>query len=246
MSPSRRQQLTQDGTVNWRPFWPADGRSIAFLSNRRGGTDEDNYDVYRMPVDGSAPPELLLQHTYGLWEVEFTTDGEWMVVRSDEDGIGNVRGQRQNGDTALVPLVVEQSSTSQVALSPDGQWLAYTSISSGSREVYLSPFPSMSTRRLISRNGGTESRWAHSGRELFYKSGNQFMVVELTGPNLTPSTPRPLFSVAGYRAARNRQQYDVAPDDRRFVMIRGIGADADADVFYVENWFQELEAKLSR
>jgi len=245
-SDGRRQQLTQDGTVNWRPFWPADGRSIAFLSNRRGGTDEDEYDAYRMPVDGSAPPELLLRHTYGLWEVEFTTDGEWMVVRSDEDGIGNVRGQRQNGDTALVPLVAEQSSTNQVAVTPDGQWLAYTSISSGSREVYLSPFPSMSTRRLISRNGGTESRWAHSGRELFYKSGNQFMVVELTGPNLTPGTPRPLFSLAGYRAARNRQQYDVAPDDRRFVMIRGIGADADADVFYVENWFEELEAKLSR
>ncbi len=243
----RRLQLTQDGTVNWRPFWQSDGQSVAFLSNRRGGDGENNYDAYRITVDGSAPPELLLHHTYGLWEVEFTSDGRWMVVRSDEDGNGNVRGQRQDGDTALVPLVVDQGRTGQVALSPDGRWLAYVSTGSGSREVYLAPFPDMTTRLLISRNGGTEPRWAHSGRELFYKSGNQFMAVELMpGQTLSPGTPRPLFSLAGFRSARNRQQYDVAPDDQRFVMIRELGGGSAPQVFYVENWFQELEAKVNR
>jgi len=73
-SDGRRQQLTHDGTVNWRPFWPSDGRSIAFLSNRRGGEGPDIYDAYRIAVDGSAAPELLLRHTFGLWEVEFTSD----------------------------------------------------------------------------------------------------------------------------------------------------------------------------
>ncbi len=246
-SDGRRQQLTQDGLVNWRPFWTTDGRSLAFLSNRRGGEGPDNYDVYLMPVNGSAPPELLMRHTFGLWEVEFTADGEWLVVRSDEDGKSNVRGRRLTGDTALVPLVVDQGLTSQIALSPDGQWLAYTSGSSGAREIYVAPFPSMSSRRLISRNGGTEPRWAHSGRELFYKSGNQFMAVEMTpGATLLPGTPRTLFSLEGYRAARNRQQYDVAPDDSRFLMIREIGAQADAEVIYVENWFEELKAKVNR
>jgi len=245
-SDGRRQQLTQDGTVNWRPFWTSDGRSVAFLSNRRGGQGPDNYDAYQMPVDGSTTPELLLRHTFGLWEVEFTTDGEWLVVRSDEEGTGNVRGRRQTGDTALVPLVVGEEVTSQIALSPDGRWLAYSSGPTGAREIYLAPFPGMSSRRIISRNGGTEPRWAHSGRELFYKSGNQFMVVEMTGPTLTPGSPRPLFSLAGYRAARNRQQYDVAPDDQRFVMIREVGTKASAEVVYVENWFEELEAKVNR
>jgi hypothetical protein len=143
--------------------------------------------------------------------------------------------------------VVNKGLTTQIALSPDGRWLAYSSAASGIREVYLSPFPSMSSRRLISRNGGTEPRWAHSGRELFYKSGNQFTVVEMTpGATLLPGMPRALFSLEGYRAARNRQQYDVAPDDSRFLMIREIGAQADAEVVYVENWFAELEAKVNR
>ncbi len=73
------------------------------------------------------------------------------------------------------------------------------------------------------------------------------MAVEMTpGATLLPGTPRVLFSLEGYRAARNRQQYDVAPDDSRFLMIREIGAQADAEVVYVENWFAELEAKVNR
>jgi serine/threonine-protein kinase len=240
----RRHQLTQEGEVNWRPFWTADGRSLAFLSNRRGGEGPDNYDAFLMPADGSAPAALLLRHTYGLWEVEFTQDGEWMVIRSDEDGQANIRGRRL-GDTTLTPLVVTGLST-QIALSPDGRWLAYSSAASGNREIYVARFPDMSSRRLVSRNGGAEPRWAHSGRELFYKSGNQFMVVELSGPTFLPGTPRTLFSLTGFRSARNRQQYDVAPDDQRFVMIREVGAKASPEVFYVENWFEELEAKVNR
>ena len=55
----------------------------------------------------------------------------------------------------------------------------------------------------------------------------------------------PFFSLAGYRSARNRQQYDVAPDDKRFLMIRELGDDARERVVYVENWFGELKAKVN-
>jgi hypothetical protein len=71
------------------------------------------------------------------------------------------------------------------------------------------------------------------------------MVVPITpGPTLVAGTPRPLFSLSGYREARNRQQYDVSLDDRRLVMIREYPGDASASVVYVENWFAELEAKV--
>ena len=55
-SDGTRQKLTESGTVNWRPSWSADGRSLAYLSNMAGRGGQDDYDVYRMPVDGSAPP----------------------------------------------------------------------------------------------------------------------------------------------------------------------------------------------
>jgi serine/threonine-protein kinase len=245
-SDGTRQKLTQSGTVNWRPSWTADGRSIAFLSNMRGRGNQDDYDIYQMPVDGSGPPALLLHHSFGLWEAEFSRDGQWLVVRSDEAGsISHIRARRLRGDTALVPLVVGKESSNQVSLSPDGRWLAYLSLASGRREVYVTPFPSATSTQIVSRDGGSEPRWAHSGRELFFKGPSHMMVVDVTpGPAFVAGTPRPLFPLAGYRAARNRQQYDVAPDDRHFVMIREPEDKRGDVVMYVENWLDELKAKV--
>jgi len=246
-SDGTRQKLTQEGTVNWRPAWTPDGRSVAFASNRSGGGNRDDFDLLLMLVDGSAPAELLLDHAFGVWEGEFSRDGRWLVVRSDEAANNaNIRGRRLAGDTTLVPLLVDSTETLQIALSPDGRWIAYTGDATGRREIYVAPFPGITSPRLVSRNGGIEPRWAHSGRELFYKSGDGFMSVAITpGSTLTLGSPRRLFSVAPYRLARNRQQYDVAPDDRHFVMIRDLAGSA-RDLVYVENWFPELLAKVKR
>jgi serine/threonine-protein kinase len=242
-----RQKLTQTGTVNWRPNWAPDGRSIVFLSNMRSGTQgSDDQDVYRMPIDGSAPAELLDHHIYGLWEAELSRDEQWLVMRSDEAGSdANIRARRLRGDTALFPVVVDRNISTMFSLSPDGHWLAYGSDVTGRREVYVTPFPGATSTNLVSRDGGSEPRWSHSGRQLFFKSGNQLMVVDVTpGATFAAGSPRPLFSVSGYRSARNRQQYDVAPDDRHFVMIRESTGDARSNVVYVENWFEELKARV--
>ena len=201
---------------------------------------------YQVPVDGSAPSRLLLHHRFGLWETEVSRDGQWLVVRSDEaDGRSSIRGRRLRGDTTLVPLVVGKHLADYASLSPDGHWLAYGDDASGRKEVYVTPFPGATSFQLVSRDGGTEPRWAHSGRELFFKSGTQLMAVPVApGPTFVAGTPRPLFSITEYREARNRQQYDVTPDDRRFVMIRDLSGKTPGTVIYVEHWFEELEAKL--
>ena len=65
-------------------------------------------------------------------------------------------------------------------------------------------------------------------------------------PVFAPGNPRVLFSLAGFRGARNRQQYDVAPGDQRFVMIRDLGSGATGAVVYVENWLEELRTRVKR
>ena len=65
------------------------------------------------------------------------------------------------------------------------------------------------------------------------------------GPALDVSDPRPLFPLAGFRNARNRQQYDVAPDGR-FLMIRDPRPGEAAPVVYAPGWLAELRAALRR
>ncbi len=242
-----RQKLTEQGTTNWRPAWTADGRSVVFSSNRRGGASEDDFDLYEMPADGSAPARLLLHHAYGVWEGEVSSDGTWLVMRSDERGnIGHIRARRLTGDTALVPVVVDSTLSMQIDLSPDGRWLAWTGYATGHPEVYVAPFPGAASIRQVSHDGGTEPRWAKSGRELFFRSGSRFMAVAVTpGPALALGTPHELFSAAAYRLARNRQEYDVAPDGRHFLMIRDLSSGSRALV-YADNWLSELKAKVKR
>jgi hypothetical protein len=49
-------------------------------------------------------------------------------------------------------------------LSPDSQWMAYTSDESGQREVYVRAFPSGDGKWKISTTGGEQPRWRGDGQ----------------------------------------------------------------------------------
>jgi eukaryotic-like serine/threonine-protein kinase len=240
-----RQKIIAAGEVIWRASWSPDGESLAFISvpDPVGAAAQ----AFIARADGVGTARQLITHGYPVWEVELSRDGQWVAFRADEDG-GATRpyARRLEGDTAVVPLPTDRLAGGlQISLSPDGRWLAFASVeASGVPEVYIASFPDMGSRRLVSRGGGHSPRWSRSGRELFFESGGMLVSVAVPpGPILAPGTPSPLFSLAGFRVARNRPQYDVAPGDQRFVMIREPGS-AAREVVYVENWFTDLEKRM--
>ncbi len=251
-SDGTRQKLVTPGVASWRPSWMSDGKSLVFSSV--GDLEKDNNDVtlYRAPADGSTRASLLQRiGGAGLWEAELSRDGKWMVMRKDVTGSRNVVIARQvTGDTTFRTLfdVPSVQFALSLSLSPDGRWLAYASNESeGTVNVYVMSFPDAKAKFVMSRGGGTEPRWSHDGRELFFESGGMLKVVSVPpGPTFTPGNPRTLFSLAGYRRARNRPQYDVSPDGSRFLMIRERGATTPPTVIHVENWLTELTAKMKK
>jgi hypothetical protein len=64
------------------------------------------------------------------------------------------------------------------AISPDGRLLAYVSDGSGRNEVYIRRLDG-SAQRQISLNGGTQPKWARSGRELFYVNSDTLLSAEV-------------------------------------------------------------------
>ena len=126
------------------------------------------------------------------------------------------------------PLVTTAFTEGPADLSFDGRWLAYQqSDGAGRREIYISPFPDVSSKRMLVAPG-TQPVWARDGRELFYIAGSEMLtsVPIRSSPELYVGTPMELFSTTPYFSATQGRSYDVRPDRPGFVFIKDApGAD---------------------
>jgi Tol biopolymer transport system component/tRNA A-37 threonylcarbamoyl transferase component Bud32 len=239
-------RITFGDSAHFRASWSADGRSLLYITDRGTGGGLP----YITRADGTGPSRALLSSPFNFVHVTQSLDGRWLLLRRglSEVGNGDIYGLRA-GDSALVPLLTSPAREASPALSPDGRWLAYESDESGTNEVYVRPFPDVGSGRWqVSLSGGNSPLWAHSGRELFYVNGRQEMVsVEVRpGTTFTVGEPRVLFAATSYNISPTYALYDVAPDDRHFLMVRGVAAEAQTELILTENWFEELRARVHR
>ena len=99
------------------------------------------------------------------------------------------------GDGDPTPFAPSGFNETMPAFSPDGRRIAYVSDESGELDVYVRPFPGPGEKHRVSTDGGTEPVWARSGRELFFRSGNRMMAVDVaTTRTFGASRPRLLFT----------------------------------------------------
>lgn len=236
-------KLTFGDSAYLRPAWSPDGRSVLYVDLAGG--------LHHKRADGTGKDSVLANLGKHVWgEASYSHDGGWLILRTQAAGVSarDIYAKRISGDTALRELVVTPSDEYAPALSPDGRWLAYVSVESGRPEVYVRPFPNtVDGKYQVSLNGASEPVWAHSGRELFFVNAvNQLVAAEVTTtPGFSVGRQRELFPVGFFTRDQNHSAYAVAPDDRRFVMIRGI-AFASGDLVMIENWLEVLKDKLKK
>ncbi len=98
----------------------------------------------------------------------------------------------------------------------------------------------------MSLRGGTEPVWANSGRELFYRNGaGELVAAQITAaPTFAVGTQTVLFQASEFRGDLSHRGYDVSPDDRRFLMVRDRSGGERATLILVDNWFEELRARV--
>jgi len=243
-------RLTFGGPRSRSPTWTPDSRRVVFVSDAKVP-----FSLVSKRADGNGSVEPVAHEVRSIAEGVFSRDGRFVLYRtsSSDSGNGDILAMRVSDSTTL-PLVTTRWGERHPALSPDGRWVSYTSVESGTAQVYVRPFPNTDEGKWqVSTNGGSDPVWAHSGTELFYVNAANEMIAAaiVTQPTFSAQSQRTLFALPpDVRQNPSRPLYDVSPDDRRFIMAREAGADgghvSPPRLVVVSNFFEELKAKVPR
>jgi len=243
-------RLTFEGNTNFNPVWTPDGKRITFQSNKEGPQN-----LFWQLADGSGGLERLTTSEYvnapeswspdgqllAFIEINPTTGYDVWVLRMGDPSAGS--GQVRKAE----PFLRTPFNEGSARFSPDGRWLAYLSNESGRYEVYVQPYPGPGGKWQISTEGGTEPVWNPNGRELFYRSGDKMMAVDIaTQPGFAAGKPKVLFEGQYLPTPATFPNYDVAPDGQRFLMLKPIeqAQAAPTQINVVLNWFEELKRRV--
>jgi Tol biopolymer transport system component len=201
--------------------WSPDAREVAFNAVHAGAVD-----IYLKPVTGAAEPKELLASSENKQIECWSPDGRWLLYRiGDKTWTFPLGGGKPDG-----PYAMEYPS-----ISPDNQWVAYTSNESGRPEVYVQSFPPTEGRWQVSTTGGTEPLWRKDGKELYYLSGDRLMAVEVktNARAFESGVSRVLFEVR-LESTRRRSRYQVADNGKRFLM--NLPIESSSPVTVTLNW----------
>ncbi len=219
------------------PVWTPDGARVTYSGpGQRQG-------IYTKATDGRSEAEPLLALDGFHWLVGWTRDGRTLAFGAIEKAAPD-----QSSRSSIVAVsggessrVVGPGNVWGGRLSPDGRWLAYYTLETGSFEVYVTPFPGAGTRWLISRGGGRDPSWAPDGTEIYYRSGDRLLAAGIeTSDGIRVLSRRVVaqpFSPPLY------DDYDIHPDGRTLVLVRP-DAPQGREVAMVLNWFEELKGSL--
>jgi Tol biopolymer transport system component/tRNA A-37 threonylcarbamoyl transferase component Bud32 len=253
-------RLTFGGNTNNNPSWTPDGKRIAFESNKEGPLN-----VFWQLADGSGGLERLTTSEYVPVPHSWSPDGQlmafvevnpstgydiWILRMGDPSpGSGQVPLAGSGQVRKAQPFLRTRFDEAVPRFSPDGRWLAYVSNESGRSEIYVQPYPGPGGKWQISTDGGTEPVWNPSGRELFYRTGDKMIAVEITTqPSFSVGKPRMLFE-GRYRLTRvTSPNYDVSRDGQRFLMLKPVeqAQAASTQINVVLNWFEELKRRVPK
>ena len=194
------------------PIWSRDGSALAYSI----ASDSPPNIVVR--TDRGAAAERRLTRSASIqYAGGFTPDARTVLFRSFSSDTGwDLFTVATDGSSAPQRLLQTPANESEMSLSPDGRYLAYTSDDSGRTEVYVSRFPEMSSRVAVSAGGGHRPLWRADGRELYFVgAGNRLMAANVTTNGATPSVS-PASSV--FDAPLFGGLYAPAPAGNRFVI----------------------------
>jgi serine/threonine-protein kinase len=237
-------RLTSSPRGDYGPVWSPDGRMIFYSSVQEDGGS----DLFRVRADGAGEAVRLTEQGRFLMPEAVTADGSRLIADSSLNRVPPFQIVEVDAKALGEPrtLLADRFNTNNPELSPDGRWLAYMAGDIGREEVFVRPFPAVESGLWqVSGGGGSRPAWSRDGGEIFYLDPAMRLMgarAETHGDALILGQPEVVIEAA-YPALNAGRTYDVSPDGRRFLMIKGSGpatADASGRIVLVQGWLDEL------
>jgi serine/threonine protein kinase len=179
---------------NAYPVWSPDGSKIAYYGLRRG-----TGSVYVKPRGGPGEEKALPQVPGFDAASDWSHDDQYIIMSvNDPKTKRDIWIAPISGDQKPFVYLNTQFNESSAKLSPNGQWLAYSSDETNRNEVYLQTFPKPGGKIQVSNNGGNLPLWSRDGKELYYVTLDQKLMsieIKAAGNSIQPGTAKVLFSV---------------------------------------------------
>ena len=229
-------RVTTDPGVDHAPLWTPDGQRLIFTRGTTTGA------LFWQVADGSGPAERLIESST-IRRATSVLGASTGVLYTD---VADVMMLTLDKGRRVQPAVRTPQPEQHGVVSPNGQWLAYASFD-GVSQIFVRPFPNVNDAvTQVSTNGGALPLWARNGRELFYLSldGSLMSVPVVPGGTWKAEAPVTVFNqdVLG-DVSLSLRTYDVSPDGRRFLVIKGApGENASfsaPQIIVVQNWMEE-------
>ncbi len=220
---TKRGTATRMTSPGRHPVWSPEGHRIVFSAiPRKGGP---TVHLWTIPADGSAPMVPLIESKFQLTAHGWSPDGARLLYHLEfgDQETANGLWLMTIPEARSVPFRNDGFLYPQAALSPDGQWVAYTSNQSGRYEIYVESFPTPGRRVQVSTDGGTQPRWRRDQRELYFLSADSRLIAvpATLGAEATLGIATPLFTLAmpGGAMSGGPHQYDVSADGRFLAVV---------------------------
>ena len=244
------RRLTFGGN-NRSPAWSADGKRVAYRSDREGAMA-----IYWQPADGTGAAERLTPVTKGTvdWPDAFSPDGRLMLFDRTANGRTTLwqlsLGDRQESRVGAI----ESSLLTGAVFSPDGKWIAYANREPGRRNVlFVEPFPPTGSPFQVSlpNDDAHHPVWSPDGNDLFYTPGPGTRMTRLAvmrGAAFASGEPTTLNRPFANNAGSTDRPYDITRDGKRFLSVTDLSTEPGQgdSINVVVNWFAELRAKVGR
>lgn len=219
------QQLTTEG-FNATPSFSADGRQIAYLSDRGAG---GVYEIWLMNADGTGARQLTHLHGDASFP-DFSPTGSRVAFggHTSASAKDDIYVVKVNG-TGMTRLTRNQGNNDRPVFSPDGRQIAFVSDRTGVSQIWMMNRDGTHQRQLTKdtlAHYGVD--WSPNGLRLVFDDGGPGMPTAIFVMNADGSGKRQL-THGGTR------DFGPAwsPDGRRiaFVRVFGFSSTAEQDVF---------------